>query len=95
MGSRDQEFRPDLYIVARIIKNLIENGPINKTKLSTYSELSYDKFISYLNWMASRELVNENDGSVHITEKGIETYNELVEWILKYVGKFKFSRRKF
>lgn len=82
-------------MVARIIKAIIDEGPLKKTRLSTVAELSYDKFISYLEWMVSSGLLEENGGEIHVLEKGVETYNRLVEWILKYVGKLKFSRRKF
>ncbi len=81
-------------MVARIIKALIDDGPMKKTRLSTYAEISYDKFASYLDWMVGRGLLKEENGDILVLEKGVETYNRLVEWILKYVGKLKFSRRK-
>lgn len=68
---------------------------MKKTRLSTYAELSYDKFISYMEWMVNRGFLKESDGEVSVLEEGVETYNRLVEWILKYVGKLKFSRRRF
>jgi hypothetical protein len=36
-------------------------------------------------------LVDEN-GSVILTEEGSEAYDELVGWIMKYVGQLKFPR---
>ena len=95
MNSRDQEFKPDLYVIARIIKTLMEEGPLNKTKLATYSGLAYDKFITYLDWMSSKEFVAEENGHIIVLDEGIRTYQRLVEWILKYVGKLKFSRKRF
>ncbi len=94
MNSRDREFKPDLYVIARIIKTLIEEGPLNKTKLATYSGLSYDKFMVYLDWLSLREFVVEENGLIVVLEEGVRTYQRLVEWILKYVGKLKFSKRK-
>ncbi len=82
-------------MIARIIKTLMEEGPLNKTKLATYSGLAYDKFITYLEWMCSREFVAEEEGLIVVLDEGIKTYQRLVEWILKYVGKLKFSRRRF
>ncbi len=79
-------------MVARIIRNLMNDGPTNKTRLATNSELSYDKLLNYLEWMTSKNLVREDDGRVGVLENGIGTYNQLVDWILKYVGKLKFSR---
>jgi predicted transcriptional regulator len=95
LNSRDQEFKPDLYVIARIIKTLMEEGPLNKTKLATYSGLAYDKFITYLDWMSSKEFVAEENGLIIVLDEGIRTYQRLVEWILKYVGKLKFSRKRF
>ncbi|MCL5786025.1 MAG: winged helix-turn-helix domain-containing protein [Candidatus Thermoplasmatota archaeon] len=70
----------------------MNDGPTNKTRLATNSELSYDKLLNYLEWMTSKNLVREDDGRVGVLENGIGTYNQLVDWILKYVGKLKFSR---
>lgn len=95
MNSRDQDFKPDLYVIGRIIKTLMEEGPLNRTKLATYSGLAYDKLITYLEWMNSRKFVAEERGLVVVLDEGIKTYQRLVEWILKYVGKLKFSRRRF
>lgn len=80
--------------MARIIKVLIDEGRMNRTRLATYSELSYDKFITYLAWLVSRNFVAEIDGEITVLEDGIRTYERVVEWILKYVGRLKFSRRK-
>lgn len=93
MNSKGRDFKPDLYVVARIIKALMEEGPLPRTKLSLYSDLSYDKFAQYMVWLVSKEILVENDGLLHVTQQGMETYNRLVEWILKYVGKLKFTRR--
>ena len=71
----------------------MDDGPMKRTNLSTSAGISYDNFMEYLEWMISRELVVENDGQVHITQKGMRTYNELVNWIITYVGKLKFGRR--
>ncbi|MGC8565958.1 MAG: winged helix-turn-helix domain-containing protein, partial [Thermoplasmata archaeon] len=79
-----------LYVLARIIKVLMDKGEMNKTKLSTFSNLSYDKFMIYLKWMIERDLIEENNNVIKLKKKGIETYHELVEWVFKYVGKIKF-----
>ncbi len=87
-----QEFKPDLYVVARVIKNLIEKGPMNKTRLAGASEISYDKFLLYFDWMCLKNLIKEENGTVSVMEEGIRTYNLLVDWILKHVGKLMFRR---
>ena len=88
--NHTSEFKPDLYVLARIIKVLMDKGEMNKTKLSIFSNLSYDKFMIYLKWMIERDLVEENNNVIKLKKKGIETYHELVEWVFKYVGKIKF-----
>lgn len=45
--------------------------------------------------MCSRKFIAEESGLIVVLEEGIRTYQQLVEWILKYVGKLKFSRRRF
>lgn len=92
MNSSKENFRPDLYVVSRIIKSLMDHGPMKKTNLATSAELSYDNLIVYMQWMASKDFLHEDDGMVNITEKGIRTYNELVSWIIENVGKLKFGR---
>lgn len=92
MNSGKGNFKPDLYVVSRIIKSLMDNGPMKKTNLAISAEISYDNLIVYMQWMQPKELLLENNGHVDITEKGIRTYNELVSWIVEYVGKLKFGR---
>jgi predicted transcriptional regulator len=96
MSSEPQRFKPDLYVIARIIKVLKEKENLNKTALATYSGLSYDKFMKYLTWLLEKRFVRiENDGSVILTKEGAETYDELVQWIMKNIGQLKFPRLRF
>lgn len=87
-------FRPDLYLVARITKALVENGPLQKTKLSLLADMAYDRMIVYVNWMTEHNLILENDGHIDLTENGVRTYEELVSWIVKYVGRVRFPRER-
>lgn len=85
--------KPDLYVIARIISVLKEKGSLNRTALATSTGLAYNRLASYLEWMNDRHFVAINeDGQVSLTQAGIETYDELVRWILRYVGKVKFPR---
>ena len=70
----------------------MEKGPMNKTRLAGDSELSYDKFLIYLDWMCKKKLIEEENGSVQVMDEGIRTYNLLVDWILKHVGKLWLRR---
>jgi predicted transcriptional regulator len=91
MSSR--EFRPDLYVLARIIEALVNNGPMKRTKLAIACGLSYDKFERYLEWMVRKNLVIiDGDGFVRLTKDGERTYEELVQWIKRYVGSLRINR---
>lgn len=65
---------------------------MNRTRLAGSSEISYDKFMQYLAWMCQKNLINEENSLVIVMEDGIRTYNMLVDWILKHVGKLMFRR---
>jgi predicted transcriptional regulator len=85
--------KPDLYVLARIIKVLKEQKELNRTNLATHTGLSYDRFVKYLEWMSSKGFVELNSsGEVTLTTLGVETYDRLVNWILKYVGKVRFPK---
>lgn len=93
MSSETQSFKPDLYIIARIIKVLMEKKRINRTALATSTGLSYDKFVKYFDWMLEKGFVAiDKNGVVVLTEVGYDAYCELVQWIMKYVGQLKFPR---
>ena len=91
--SRNQLFRPDLYLVARILYSLAEEGASNRSNLSVKTGLAYDRLINYLDWMSERNLVVNEDGLVKIAEKGLQSYEKLVSWIMEYVGKLNFPNR--
>jgi predicted transcriptional regulator len=85
--------KPDLYVLARIIKVLKERKRLNRTTLATYTGLSYDRLVKYLEWMVEKEFVKfDSNGDVFLTKLGNETYERLVNWILKYVGKVRFPK---
>ena len=93
MSSEKQSSKPDLYVIARIIKVLKEKKSQNRTALATATGLSYDKFVNYLEWMSERKFVEiNNEGNVKLTKAGNDAYNELVQWIMKYVGQLRFPR---
>ncbi|MGD6851993.1 MAG: winged helix-turn-helix domain-containing protein [Candidatus Bathyarchaeia archaeon] len=93
MNSGDLTSKPDLYVIARIIKALKEKNRTNRTALATSTGLAYDKLVKYLVWMSERGfiIVDEN-GVVILTKEGSKAYDELVQWIIKYVGQLKFPR---
>ena len=93
MNSGEQSSKPDLYVIARIIKALKEKNKMNKTALATSTGLAYDKLVKYLAWMSEKGFVEADaNGAVVLTKAGAEAYDELVRWIMKYVGQLKFPR---
>jgi predicted transcriptional regulator len=89
----EQSSKPDLYVIARIIKALKEKNRMNKTALATSTGLAYDKLVKYLSWMQERKFVEiDENGFVVLTKAGSEAYDDLVQWIMKYVGQLKFPR---
>jgi predicted transcriptional regulator len=93
MNSEAKNYRPDLYVVARIIKALKEKKRVNKTSLATSTGLSYDTLVNYLEWMSKKGFIAiDKDGLVILTKAGSKAYEDLVQWIMKYVGHLRFPR---
>jgi predicted transcriptional regulator len=93
MTSGDRISKPDLYVLARVIKTLKEKNRLNKTALATSTGLSYDRLIRYLDWMAEKGFVEfDSNDDVVLTKSGAETYNQLVQWILQHIGKVRFQK---
>ena len=93
MTSGDRISKPDLYVLARVIKTLKEKNRLNKTALATATGLSYDRLIRYLDWMAMKGFVEfDSNDEVVLTKAGVETYDQLVKWILQHIGKVRFQK---
>ena len=93
MNSGAPISKPDLYVLARVIKTLKEKNRMNKTALATATGLSYDRLIKYLNWMVEKGLVEfDSNSDVVLTKKGGETYDQLVKWILQHIGRVRFQK---
>ena len=93
MGSGQPTSKPDLYVVARIVKVLRDNGQTKRTQLATMTGLSYDALVRYLEWMNHKGFIRlDAEDNVHLTEEGHRAYDRLVNWILEYVGTLRFPR---
>jgi predicted transcriptional regulator len=93
LNSGEQSSKPDLYVIARIIKALKEKDKMNKTALATSTGLAYDKLVKYIAWMTEKGFIKvDQNGFIILTKAGTEAYDELVYWIMKYVGQLKFPR---
>ena len=78
--------RPDLYVLARFLDILYQNGRMKKTNLQNRVGLNYPRFIEYLEWMISHGFVDhqtEEDGSdlYSLSPQGIDAHGRLVAWI--------------
>jgi predicted transcriptional regulator len=93
MNLGELSSKPDLYVIARIIKALKEKNKMNKTALATSTGLAYDRLVKYLAWMSEKGFITVDENSlVSLTKEGTEAYDELVQWIMKHVGQLKFPR---
>ena len=93
MTSGDRISKPDLYVLARVVKTLKEKNRLNKTALATSTGLSYDRLIRYLDWMAKKGFIEfDSNDNVVLTKQGAETYDQLVKWILQHIGKVRFQK---
>ncbi len=93
MSSGEQSSKLDLYVIARIIEALKEKKNLNRTALAMVTGLSYDRLVRYLTWMSEKGFVKlDEEGIVYLTDEGRRAYDELVQWILKYIGHLRFGR---
>lgn len=92
MSSR--EFRPDLYVLARIIEVLVNNGPMRRTRLQLPVVYLMISLRGILSGVVSRGglVMIDGDGLVRLTRDGERTYEELVLWIKRYVGSLRINR---
>src|SRR2546422_1614460 len=76
MHGRAPEWKPDLYVVARILEHLWRSSdPMLKTRLQVAANVNYDVFKRYLEWLmtsglASLTLSNDGHEKVSLTAKG-------------------------
>lgn len=78
--------RPDLYVLARFLDVLLNNGaPMKKTNLQMRVGLNYPRFVEYLDWLVSHGLVQMKDEDgvelYSLSAQGLEAYHRLVDWI--------------
>jgi predicted transcriptional regulator len=85
-------WKPDIYIIARILEKLwLKGGSCRKSELQMASNLNFDIYSRYLSWMVEKELLEieklaERNIRVKIKQKGLKTYDIMVEWIKENVG---------
>jgi len=83
-SSKNELTRINWKIVRRLVTFLYYNGRMKKTNIAMRCAMSYDRFIRYLNWMRSIDLVKkELDGDrvelISLSGKGINLYQNNFE----------------
>ncbi len=78
--------RPDLYVLARFLDILYENGqPMKKTNLQMRTGLNYARFMEYFEWLLSHGFLQkkEEEGTevYSLSPQGLDAYHRLVAWI--------------
>lgn len=78
--------RPDLYVVARFLDILYEQGaPMKRTNIQMRLGVNYPRFTEYLEWLQSKGFVARTSGEgaevYGLTDKGTEAYHRIVDWI--------------
>lgn len=85
-------FKPDLYIVARMIEKLLQSRDqmLKRTQLQMKSGLNWNVFTKYLDLLLSRELAkmetHEDGEYVEVTAQGRKAYRLLIESIAEVLG---------
>jgi predicted transcriptional regulator len=83
--------KPDLYVLVRIMERLHKaDGPMLRTHLQVASNLNYDVFSKYIEWMAGKELVcyspvEESKEGIRLTPKGEAAYSSMVTWMSQFI----------
>ena len=79
--------RPDLYVLARFLDVLYENGgPMKKTNLQMRVGLNYPRFMEYFEWLTAHGFLQQkkdDDGAdlYSLSPQGLDSYHRLVSWI--------------
>jgi len=94
MSETRRPFKPDLYVVARMIEKLLQSkdGMLKRTQLQMRAGLNWNVFSKYLELMLSRQLVSivtKGDGEyVALTQRGMKVYRSLIDSIGSILGEY-------
>ncbi|HVP23565.1 MAG TPA: winged helix-turn-helix domain-containing protein [Conexivisphaerales archaeon] len=87
-------WKPDPYVLARLVDTLSRNGPMKRTNLQMSARLNYSALTRYVDWMSQHSLVgiNEDEGSqmVVLTQKGKDAQEAFVKWLAKVFDSYTF-----
>lgn len=91
-GGGADEWRPDLYVVARFLQRLWRpDVTLTRSGLQRAVGLNYDLFRKYLAFLESRGLVSvAKDGEgrdvVRLTKEGLRLHDDLARWLTSLFG---------
>jgi len=92
-GARSGDnFKPDLYVVARMIERIIKSrdGKLKRTQLQMKSGLNWNVFVKYLNLLVEKRIliIMEDPEGIYVTttQEGRAVYRDLLESIRQIMG---------
>ena len=80
-----------MFIIIRILEILwSRGGTIKKTNLQMASNLNFDIFSKYINWLEKWSLIEISNQQkrlkvIRITPKGIKAYKRIIIWIKDFI----------
>ncbi len=84
-NNEQTEFQPNVKLLYRIVKVIMENNSLGKTALSQKANINYVILMKHLMWLDDKGLIESiiNDGKVHVKfrEKGREFADQLIKLI--------------
>lgn len=79
-----KSFRPDMYVLSRLIVPFAEKGSLTKTHLHCASRIRWDSFERYLGWLQSNGYIecqnNEDIKTYMLTASGREMFRHLTRF---------------
>lgn len=91
-GRMRNEWRPDLYVVARFLERLYATeSTYTMRQLQMAVRLNYNLYKKYLDFLLARELVTIGHGpdgtqTIRMAPKGREAYHRFVGWVKVTIG---------
>ncbi len=84
------EFRPDLYVLARLLSRLAAQDDWTKAKLQLAVRLNYTLFARYLEFGVGRGWIvvdprAEGSDGVKVTDEGRKAWKQLEDWLAKWL----------
>jgi predicted transcriptional regulator len=80
-----EAFEPNLKILARVIKTILERGSINRTSLAQEANVNYVRLVNHLGWLEKKNfvelVVEKGKVIVRLTQLGRESASALTSFL--------------